>query len=1408
VSDDFALSQQLAERLRAALHPLDAKLRSEAVLSLCTRLVGLTDGQVDNDLGLVPALIGAAAEAVNRIDDIKLQVRELTERYEEAATPVERAAIVRQHLSAIEVDRARLVGDLAAMRRNLDLDAVLERHAERISVEVDRVHLAYAIAGALLKRGVFSPAQLRALDADGLFETAFGHAFESSYEIVMVKALEFGSALVACYPTVERLSLLGASRFRTTRRFAADDQRGPFAQVAALELSIAADPKRATDLVRERLEDRAGRDGMIVRHEAIRRLSAAAGEPRAKLAVLALAKDDPSEHVRQGLARALAELGSEPALTELARLAQEDSAIPVRGFALRELGRVASRSTDAARTASSVLAATADALTTRTLTRAEWVLVDVLLEQVRALCAVPEPLLDPELFATKLAKLLESESLTLGLAERVGSALLSLEVRRSAKLDEYRRTLADTLDGAREGERRKVDFFPETSLAELEKALAVVAQDGLPVSLAARGHGRFTLTLGERRTLRLWRLLFELRTPAPDKRMGYAHTHARKFEGEIAVAPLRMGEVTPTRVPGERHLIQELGTWGQFLPRVDDLLIAASLRAEPRRVVTSFGTLVIRGPSGLFRRLLARLKLSLAYADYAIQRDVSLSAREPEVRIEYTRRIRALGFSVELENSAGRVGRTEFRRTPGSVERYLGSALAFAPFALPEWLEDLGYTIAAPRSNTAFQLTVVVWLILCGMLLRAALIRRRVERSLSRIPLRIGGWGSRGKSGSERIKAALFHGLRFDVVVKTTGCEAMFIHARRDREARELFLYRPYDKATIWEQEKVVGFGSKLGAQVFLWECMALQPRFVSILMDEWMQDELATLTNAYPDHEDIMGPGGEDVARVIGSFMPKKGTVFTAEEQMLPLLRDAAVGRRTNMVEVGPIDAALLPRDLLQRFPYAEHPSNIAMVLAMAEHLGIDRSYALVKMADFVIADLGVLKTYPTVTFSTRKLTFSNGMSANERAGFLSNWIRLGYDELDSDAKPDVVSVVVVNNRADRVARSHVFAQVVARDAICDHVVLIGTNLIAMRRFIIEQFEGYLETLSLGEISDVQGAIGRAESILKRLRVSKEPATLERRLTLVLAAMGLAEADAAARVREHAAKGSFDQGDAEPQRLAETLLEGVPARPADALPGVHATLDDARAHLSRLVRHYADTRRTLATVKSKVEQGDGEGALVALRAHCRTLWNERVYVVEDSGSTGDQTISRIAAQVPPGHDTWVLGCQNIKGTGLDFAYRWVSIGQVDVELTRLEREPRAREAALRFLRGHGDYGLLDARFALARVKALAESDDPSLAALKSELASLAQHLARVEIARAARIQGAPTKSRLSRVLDAVEPLVDHLDSVRRSKRAKRIMDDLFDRRVSQGQAAVLLRDLVARGKGGWLAKDWIKPKG
>ena len=53
--------------------------------------------------------------------------------------------------------------------------------------------------------------------------------------------------------------------------------------------------------------------------------------------------------------------------------------------------------------------------------------------------------------------------------------------------------------------------------------------------------------------------------------------------------------------------------------------------------------------------------------------------------------------------------------------------------------------------------------------------RIRLNRWRRNIPLVIGGWGSRGKSGTERLKAAMIQGMGYSLFAKTTGCEAMMV---------------------------------------------------------------------------------------------------------------------------------------------------------------------------------------------------------------------------------------------------------------------------------------------------------------------------------------------------------------------------------------------------------------------------------------------------------------------------------------------------------------------------------------------------------------------------------------------------------------------------------------------------------
>ena len=177
----------------------------------------------------------------------------------------------------------------------------------------------------------------------------------------------------------------------------------------------------------------------------------------------------------------------------------------------------------------------------------------------------------------------------------------------------------------------------------------------------------------------------------------------------------------------------------------------------------------------------------------------------------------------------------------------------------------------------------------------------------------------------------MIQGMGYSLFAKTTGCEAMMVAGIPGAPPEELFLYRPYDKASITEQRVVLKHAAQFDAQVLLWECMALNPRYVNILQNDWMKDDFTTLTNAYPDHEDIQGPTGLDVAQTISQFIPAKGHAVTTEQHMIPS-SGKSMGALEHIKRAIRLGLAPLGRDVLDLLPYNEHPKNIALVLGLAD--------------------------------------------------------------------------------------------------------------------------------------------------------------------------------------------------------------------------------------------------------------------------------------------------------------------------------------------------------------------------------------------------------------------------------------------------------------------------------------------
>jgi hypothetical protein len=205
------------------------------------------------------------------------------------------------------------------------------------------------------------------------------------------------------------------------------------------------------------------------------------------------------------------------------------------------------------------------------------------------------------------------------------------------------------------------------------------------------------------------------------------------------------------------------------------------------------------------------------------------------------------------------------------------------------------------------------------------------------------------------------------------------------------------------------------------------------------------------------------------------------------------------------------------------------------------------------------------------------------------------------------------------------------------------------------------------------------------------------------------------------------------------------------------------------------------------------------LHEQLKQLFMRRVTVVHDSHATGDQVVHQVAMVTPPGHHARILGCQNIKGTGLDFVYRWVSLAQVVQSLERLFNERGARAEMLAWLSGYGDYGLIDAELTLRKLEPLLVPGDPDWLEQREALSVLVKSLRELVQTKKNRLIGHSKVGPLARLVNAFEPWIDHLDSIYRARRANAIVQDLFSNRVGQARAARLLREVVARGKGGWL---------
>jgi poly-gamma-glutamate synthase PgsB/CapB len=304
----------------------------------------------------------------------------------------------------------------------------------------------------------------------------------------------------------------------------------------------------------------------------------------------------------------------------------------------------------------------------------------------------------------------------------------------------------------------------------------------------------------------------------------------------------------------------------------------------------------------------------------------------------------------------------------------------------------------------------------------------RHQRRIYSIPIRIHINGTRGKSSVTRLIGAGLRAGGITNITKVTGTFPRLIL----EDGTETYIHRK-SAPNILEQLSIVKYAASRKVQAIVMECMALQPQYQSITEDKMIHSNLNVMTNVRLDHTDVMGHTLSEIAESMGRTIPKNGHFFSSENVNPQLLKPIADKRHTASHF---INSQSISSGEMKGFSYIEHRENVALALAVCQHLKIDRDKALQGMYE-AIPDAGALKAY-RVDFFGKRMVFYNAFAANDPDSTLLVWQKI-RDEIGFEG----TRIVLLNTRQDRLYRARQLAEMVGSKIglEMDYLILIGQS-------------------------------------------------------------------------------------------------------------------------------------------------------------------------------------------------------------------------------------------------------------------------------------------------------------------------------------------------------------------------------
>lgn len=302
------------------------------------------------------------------------------------------------------------------------------------------------------------------------------------------------------------------------------------------------------------------------------------------------------------------------------------------------------------------------------------------------------------------------------------------------------------------------------------------------------------------------------------------------------------------------------------------------------------------------------------------------------------------------------------------------------------------------------------------------------QKRIYSIPIRIHINGTRGKSSVTRLVGAALREGGIQTITKVTGTYPRLIL----ENGCEVAIYRKAG-ANIIEQLSIVKFASKKKAQAIVMECMAVQPQYQWITETKMLHSTISVITNVRLDHIDVMGYTLPEIANALGNTIPRKQNLFTAEKLLFNNLNEISE-RRNTFIHLA--EDNVVTEEEMKGFAFIEHKENVALALAVSEHLGIDRKVALRGMYK-AMPDAGALKLSRVNVFQ-KKINFFNAFAANDPQSTLMIW-----EKIKQEFGFRGVKIILLNTRQDRLDRAKQLTGLIGSEISdqFEYLILIGQS-------------------------------------------------------------------------------------------------------------------------------------------------------------------------------------------------------------------------------------------------------------------------------------------------------------------------------------------------------------------------------